>query len=184
MKQQHVRLRSCEGRWDVVRKAICSAYFYNSAQIKGIGEYVNMLTGMPCNLHPSAALFGLGYTPDFVVYHELIYTSKEYMQCATAVEGEWLAELGPMFFSVKESFQSRLLKRMKEKEEAVEMENEMEASLHAKEEEAKEDLEKKLATNRQNKKQRMTVAGPGRSDPPASSSKTTKRPPRPRRFGF
>ncbi|KAI9990135.1 hypothetical protein PInf_020561 [Phytophthora infestans] len=184
MKQQRVRLRSCEGRWDVVRKAICSAYFYNSAQIKGIGEYVNMLTGMPCNLHPSAALFGLGYTPDFVVYHELIYTSKEYMQCATAVEGEWLAELGPMFFSVKESFQSRLLKRMKEKEEAAEMESEMEASRHAKEEEAKEELEKKLATNRQNKKQRMTVAGPGRSDPPASFAKTTRRPPRPRRFGF
>ncbi|ETI33310.1 hypothetical protein F443_20007 [Phytophthora nicotianae P1569] len=184
MKQQHVRLRSCGGRWDVVRKAICSAYFYNSAQIKGIGEYVNMLTGMPCNLHPSAALFGLGYTPDFVVYHELIYTSKEYMQCATAVEGEWLAELGPMFFSVKESFQSRLLKRMKEKEEAVGMEQEMEASRHAKEEEAKEDLEKRVALNRQNKKQRMTVAGPGRSDPPTSSSKTARRPPRPRRFGF
>jgi pre-mRNA-splicing factor ATP-dependent RNA helicase DHX38/PRP16 len=28
-------------------------------------------------------------------------TSKEYMQCVTAVEPEWLAELGPMFFSVK-----------------------------------------------------------------------------------
>ncbi|KAE8881009.1 Pre-mRNA-splicing factor ATP-dependent RNA helicase [Phytophthora fragariae] len=182
MKQQHVRLRSSGGRWDVVRKAICSAYFYNSAQIKGIGEYVNMLTGMPCNLHPSAALFGLGYTPDFVVYHELIYTSKEYMQCATAVEGEWLAELGPMFFSVKESLQSRLLKRMKEKEEAVEMEHEMEASLHAKED--KDDVEKRLAASRQHKKQRMTVAGPGRSDPPASSSKTARRPPRPRRFGF
>ena len=25
------------------------------------------------------------------------------MQCVTAVDGHWLAELGPMFFSVKES---------------------------------------------------------------------------------
>ena len=76
MKQQKIPLLSCGPHWDVVRKAICSAYFYNSAQIKGIGEYVNMLTGMPCNLHPSSSLFGLGYTPDFVVYHELIYTTK------------------------------------------------------------------------------------------------------------
>jgi len=30
-----------------------------------------------------------------------VMTSKEYMQCVTAVEPEWLAELGPMFFSVK-----------------------------------------------------------------------------------
>ena len=35
---------------------------------------------------------------DYVVYHELIMTSKEYMQCVTAVDAEWLAELGPMFY--------------------------------------------------------------------------------------
>jgi hypothetical protein len=58
-------------------------------------------TGMPCHLHPSSALYGLGYTPDYIVYHELVMTSKEYMQCVTAVEPEWLAELGPMFFSIK-----------------------------------------------------------------------------------
>jgi hypothetical protein len=38
-------------------------------RLQGIGEYVNMLNGMPCHLHPSSALFGLGYTPDYVVYH-------------------------------------------------------------------------------------------------------------------
>ena len=53
---------------------------------------------------------------DYVVYHELIMTSKEYMQCVTAVDAEWLAELGPMFYrwvtrvspSVKISLQLRL----------------------------------------------------------------------------
>ena len=29
------------------------------------------------------------------------------MQCVTAVDGEWLAELGPMFYSVKEAGKSR-----------------------------------------------------------------------------
>ncbi|KAH9122394.1 hypothetical protein LEN26_010275 [Aphanomyces euteiches] len=125
MKAQKMPLTSCGTHWDVVRKAICSAYFYNAGQIKGVGEYVNMLTGMPCNLHPSSSLFGLGYTPDFVVYHELIYTTKEYMQCVTSVDGEWLAELGPMFFSVKESYKSRLLKRAKERSERADMEHEM-----------------------------------------------------------
>ena len=32
------------------------------------------LPGIPCHLHPSSSLFGLGYTPDYVVYHELIMT--------------------------------------------------------------------------------------------------------------
>jgi pre-mRNA-splicing factor ATP-dependent RNA helicase DHX38/PRP16 len=35
MKSEKVAYKSCHGSWDVVRKAICSAYFYNSARIKG-----------------------------------------------------------------------------------------------------------------------------------------------------
>lgn len=57
---------------------------------------------MPCFLHPTSALYGMGFTPDYVVYHELIMTSKEYMQSVTSVNAEWLAELGPMFYSIKE----------------------------------------------------------------------------------
>lgn len=31
------------------------------------------------------------------------------MQCVTAVDGNWLAELGPMFYTVKESTKTRLV---------------------------------------------------------------------------
>ena len=33
------------------------------------------------------------------------------MQCVTAVDGNWLAELGPMFYTVKESTKTRLVGR-------------------------------------------------------------------------
>ena len=49
-------------------------------------------------------------TPDYVVYHELVMTSKEYMQCVTAVDGVWLAEMGPMFFAIKQSHRSRTVR--------------------------------------------------------------------------
>ena len=94
-------MSSCGFEWDIVRKAISSAYFHNAARIKGIGEYVHARTGMACHLHPSSALYGLGYTPDYVVYHEVVMTSKEFMMQVTAVEPQWLAELGPMFFTIK-----------------------------------------------------------------------------------
>ena len=102
-----------------------AAYFYNSSKIKGIGEYINLLSSIPSALHPSSALFGLGYTPDYVCYHELISTTKEYMSCVTAVEGEWLAEAGPMFFSVKDSYENILQKRQKELGEKAKMERQM-----------------------------------------------------------
>ena len=35
-------------------QAICSAYFHNAAKLKGIGEYVNCRTAIPCHLHPTS----------------------------------------------------------------------------------------------------------------------------------
>lgn len=123
--QQKLNVTSCGTEWDIIRKCICSAYFYQAARLKGIGEYVNLRSGMPCHLHPTSALYGLGTTPDYVVYHELVMTSKEYMQCATAVDGYWLAELGPMFFSVKQSSRSGIEKKKQAAEHLKQMEDQM-----------------------------------------------------------
>jgi len=54
-------------------------------------------------------------------------TTKEYMQCVTAVDPYWLAEMGPMFFSVKENFgKSRQEKRDMEKNSKITMEKDIE----------------------------------------------------------
>ncbi|KAL0628708.1 Pre-mRNA-splicing factor ATP-dependent RNA helicase PRP16 [Plecturocebus cupreus] len=53
MVQQWMSLASCGTDWDIVRKGICAAYFHQVAKLKGIGEYVNICTGMPCHLHPT-----------------------------------------------------------------------------------------------------------------------------------
>lgn len=45
MQQQKVPINSCGHDWDIVRKAICSAYFHNAAKLKGIGEYINCRSG-------------------------------------------------------------------------------------------------------------------------------------------
>lgn len=72
------------------------------ARFKGIGEYVNARTGMPAHLHPSSALYGLGYTPDYVVYHELVATTKEYMQARARWlrAGDWRLRAGVCFAGV------------------------------------------------------------------------------------
>lgn len=165
-------ISSCGSEWDAVRRCVCAAYFDNASRIKSMGEYLNMRTGMPCHMHPSSALFGMGVQPDYVIYHELVLTSKareralncaraartrharggkrgrggrgevgrgmqgshahahaprsplpappppvpaqEYMMNVTAVDAHWLAELGPMFFSVKEGHETRAEKRRKQ----------------------------------------------------------------------
>ncbi|KAN0061919.1 Pre-mRNA-splicing factor ATP-dependent RNA helicase PRP16 [Thecaphora frezii] len=102
MKTQKLRLVSCQTDWDVVRKCITSGYFHQAARSAGIGEYANCRTGMKMHLHPTSALYGLGFTPEYVVYHQVLLTSKEMMNTVTQVDPHWLAELGGAFYSIKE----------------------------------------------------------------------------------
>jgi pre-mRNA-splicing factor ATP-dependent RNA helicase DHX38/PRP16 len=116
---------SCGTSWDILRKVLSSAYFLNTARVKGLGEYVNLFTSVPCHLHPTSALYGLGFTPDYLCYHELVLTSREFMICVTAVDPYWLAELGPMFFAVKEDYKTRLLQKKQHTEQRKVMEEEL-----------------------------------------------------------
>jgi pre-mRNA-splicing factor ATP-dependent RNA helicase DHX38/PRP16 len=136
MQKVKMEVLTCGSSWDPVRQAICSAYFINAARMKGIGEYLNLRTSMPCFLHPTSALYGLGITPEYVVYHELVYTTKEYMQCVTAVDAHWLAEMGPMFFSIKTGARSRAEKLQNQKDAQAEMEAELQHKMAAEAQEA------------------------------------------------
>ena len=165
MKTQKIQLISAGGDWDLCRRALCSAYFHQAARLKGVGEYVNCRNGMPCHLHPSSSLYGLGYTPDYVIYHELVMTSKEYMQCVSAVEPHWLAEAGPMFFSIKESHSSLAQSKARQREEKEKMKKEMEDKQAQKDEAARLQREKeaqRAAT------QRAQIVTPGRRSVPAT----------------
>ncbi|TPX50854.1 hypothetical protein SeLEV6574_g00656 [Synchytrium endobioticum] len=168
MNSQKMAYTSCGMDWDVIRKCICSAYFHQAARLKSIGEYVNMRTGMPCHLHPTSALFGLGYTPDYIVYHELVYTSKEYMQCVSAVDPYWLAELGPMFFTIKEAGFSQRDKRRMDKQEMRSMEEDMKEALK-REQQAKDKEQTEVVHPR------SRIATPGYATPKKRFDPTPRR---------
>jgi HrpA-like RNA helicase len=59
----------------------------------------------PVHIHPSSVLFSMVNSrklPEFVVYAELLITSKQYMRTVSAVEGAWLTELFPSSFKSAE----------------------------------------------------------------------------------
>ncbi|OQE21087.1 hypothetical protein PENSTE_c012G01683 [Penicillium steckii] len=129
MSVQKMELVSCGTDWDLIRKCICSGFYHQAARVKGIGEFINLRTSVTMALHPTSALYGLGYVPEYVVYHELILTAKEYMSTVTAVDPHWLAELGGVFYSVKEKGYSQRERRVTELEfnRRMEIESQMAA---------------------------------------------------------
>ncbi|KAH8051038.1 helicase [Aureococcus anophagefferens] len=76
-----------------VRRAIVAGYFTNAAKKDPQEGYKTMVEGNPVYIHPSSALFNKN--PEWLIYHELVLTSKEYMRQVMAVEPRWLVELAP-----------------------------------------------------------------------------------------
>lgn len=60
MNFQKMDIVSVGTDFDMIRKAITAGYFHQAARVKGIGEYVNIRSGLPTHLHPTSALYGLG----------------------------------------------------------------------------------------------------------------------------
>lgn len=137
-------IQACGSDWDILRRAICAGYYHQAGRVKGVGEYVNLRTSVGVQLHPTSALYGLGFLPEYVVYHELILTSKEYMSTVTAVDPHWLADLGGVFYGLREKSFNAKDARVTESEwsRKGEIEAEMERDRKAEEVRARQEREK------------------------------------------
>ncbi|KDR85685.1 hypothetical protein GALMADRAFT_234699 [Galerina marginata CBS 339.88] len=87
--------------FNLVRKAICSGFFRNAAKKDPQEGYKTLVEGTPVYIHPSSALFNRN--PEWLVYHELVLTTREYCHNVTAVEPKWLVEVAPQFFKVADA---------------------------------------------------------------------------------
>lgn len=67
-----------------VRRAIVSGYFTHAAKKDPKEGYMTMVEGNPVYIHPSSALFNK--SPEWVLYHELVLTTKEYMRNIMTIE--------------------------------------------------------------------------------------------------
>lgn len=79
-----------------VQKAICSGFFRNAAKKDPQEGYRTLVDAQVVYIHPSSALFNR--QPEWVVYHELVQTTKEYMREVTTIDPKWLVEFASAFF--------------------------------------------------------------------------------------
>ncbi|XP_023012219.2 ATP-dependent RNA helicase pea isoform X1 [Leptinotarsa decemlineata] len=79
-----------------IQKAICSGFFRNASKKDPQEGYRTLVDGQVVYIHPSSALFNR--QPEWVIYHELVQTTKEYMREVTTIDPKWLVEYAPAFF--------------------------------------------------------------------------------------
>ncbi|CAD5222845.1 unnamed protein product [Bursaphelenchus okinawaensis] len=96
MDRHKLNIISCGRDVQRVQKAICSGFFRNAAKRDPQEGYRTLVDGQTVYIHPSSSLFQ--NQPEWVCYHELVMTTKEYMREVTLIDPKWLIEFAPSFF--------------------------------------------------------------------------------------
>lgn len=96
MDRYKMDIVSCGKNITGVKKCIVAGFFTNAAKKDPQEGYKTMVENQPVFIHPSSALFNKN--PEWVIYHELVLTTKEYMRAVMSFDPKWLYELAPNFY--------------------------------------------------------------------------------------
>ena len=97
LERYKLKVVSCKGVYSKVRKAITAGYFSHVARCQK-DVYKTIVDDHEVYIHPSSSLFNKN--PEWVVYHEVVNTSKEYMRNVSTINPRWLMDVAGKYFKV------------------------------------------------------------------------------------
>ncbi|KAF3706694.1 putative ATP-dependent RNA helicase DHX33 [Channa argus] len=95
----NLKLESCGADTGNVRRCLAHGLFINAAELQLDGSYLALDTHQPVAIHPSSVLFQA--KPAYVVFNELLHTSRCYMRDLCLVDADWLLDAAPEYFGNK-----------------------------------------------------------------------------------
>ena len=88
---------SC-GDSKTICKALCAGYFFNAAKITRSGDYQTVKQRHTVHVHPGSVLAKDENPDKCLLYHELAFTTKEYMRMVAPIDAAWLTEIAPHYY--------------------------------------------------------------------------------------
>ncbi|GAA6218429.1 putative ATP-dependent RNA helicase DHX33 [Lates japonicus] len=95
----NLKLESCGADTGNVRRCLAHGMFVNAAELQPDGSYLALDTHQSVAIHPSSVLFQA--KPAYVVFNELLHTSRCYMRDLCLVDADWLLDAAPEYFGRK-----------------------------------------------------------------------------------
>ncbi|CDU17578.1 hypothetical protein YYC_02592 [Plasmodium yoelii 17X] len=82
-----------------IRKALLSGFYQQVAYKTNKGYYITVKDIQIVTLHPSTVF---QINPEWVLYHELILTSKNFIRTVTKIDGSWLLEVAKNYYALED----------------------------------------------------------------------------------
>jgi len=96
MDRYKFEIVTCGNDYNRIRKCITAGYFGNACRRDPQEGYRTLVDHQQVYIHPSSALYQRN--PEWIIYHELVLTTKEYLRECSTVEPQWLPELAGNLF--------------------------------------------------------------------------------------
>lgn len=110
LDQYHLDIISCKDN-SKIQQCLVAGYFKNVARRNNTRDgYERIIDKAPVYIHPSSSLFQRA--PEWVLYHEITLTSREYMKSIMEIKPQWLVKEAPNFF--KQCSETEMKRRRKE----------------------------------------------------------------------
>ncbi|XP_058195570.1 pre-mRNA-splicing factor ATP-dependent RNA helicase DEAH1 [Rhododendron vialii] len=100
LERVEIELMSNSNDLEPIKKAITAGFFPHSARMQKNGSYRTVKHPQTVYIHPTSGLAQV--LPRWVIYHELVLTTKEYMRQVTELKPEWLVEIAPHYYQMKD----------------------------------------------------------------------------------
>ena len=100
MERVEVEIASNLGNTDAIAKSITAGFFYHTAKLQKSLDYRTVKHPQTVHIHPSSSLHQT--QPRWVVYHELVFTTKEFMRQIVEIKPDWLVEIAPHYYKQKD----------------------------------------------------------------------------------
>ncbi|XP_069491425.1 pre-mRNA-splicing factor ATP-dependent RNA helicase DHX16 [Ambystoma mexicanum] len=99
MERIEVEMTTCDQDSVPIRKSITAGFFYHTARLTRSG-YKSVKHHQTVFVHPNSSLFE--EQPRWLIYHELVFTTKEFMRQIIEIDSSWLLEVAPHYYKSKE----------------------------------------------------------------------------------
>ena len=97
-----VTLSTCgSSNLPLMQRSIAAGFFPNAARLQRGGDsYRTVKNNQTVHIHPSSVLMEV--RPKWVIFYELVLTTKEFMRSVMPLQPEWLTEVAPHYYKPKD----------------------------------------------------------------------------------
>uniref|UniRef100_A0A5F8HA17 RNA helicase n=1 Tax=Monodelphis domestica TaxID=13616 RepID=A0A5F8HA17_MONDO len=84
---------------EILRRCLCTGYFTNVAR-RSVGRTFCTMDGhgTPIHIHPSSALYNQESKLEWIIFHDVLVTSKMYVKTVCPIRYEWVKDLLPKLY--------------------------------------------------------------------------------------